>query len=431
MALRALSFSNQLELSGGRIHPPLTRDHAAQDRSGWLVCFVSFTMLLLISWSAARPGQWTTTVVVLLFLVPWGWIVLRQPSDAIRSVILNWILIVLPVLSILSALWSDFPAISFKGGAQFLVTTIIGIWAGCCIKPRILISALMSALLLLAVLGVLDGSRDFNRFTGEYTLIGVFGSKNYFALCISLLLLTAVTVAFDKYQTLTFRVLGIAGFCLAAPLLIYARSVGALVVCMSTLMISTVLRIACRLPPKARVALLLLTFLFTIFAVAAAMSDLDYGGVLNYLGKDTTLTGRTLLWQHAADAIADRPLLGGGYEAFWQVGNWSAEQLWLYSYVPNKYGYHFHNTFLEVAVDLGLVGLGIFVMLLALTVLRIIARLFASKPAAEQMFAMTLFIFLLLRMPLEVDLFFPFQLSSILLCVVWIYLQSSSPLRRR
>jgi exopolysaccharide production protein ExoQ len=289
----------------------------------------------------------------------------------------------------------------------------------------------MSALLLLAVLGVLDGSRDFNRFTGEYTLIGVFGSKNYFALCISLLLLTAVTVAFDKYQTLTFRVLGIAGFCLAAPLLIYARSVGALVVCMSTLMISTVLRIACRLPPKARVALLLLTFLFTIFAVAAAMSDLDYGGVLNYLGKDTTLTGRTLLWQHAADAIADRPLLGGGYEAFWQVGNWSAEQLWLYSYVPNKYGYHFHNTFLEVAVDLGLVGLGIFVMLLALTVLRIIARLFASKPAAEQMFAMTLFIFLLLRMPLEVDLFFPFQLSSILLCVVWIYLQSSSPLRRR
>ena len=81
-------------------------------------------------------------------------------------------------------------------------------------------------------------------------------------------------------------------------------------------------------------------------------------------------------------------------------------------------------------MDLGFVGLGAFVMQLVFTVLRIIARLFASAPAAEQMFAIALFIFLLLRMPLEVDLFFPFQLSSILICVIWIYLESLSPLRR-
>jgi exopolysaccharide production protein ExoQ len=422
----ALSFSSQFELSGGRINPPLTRGHAARDHSGWLVCFVSLTMLLLISWSAAQPAQWTTTVVVLLFLAPWGWIVLRQPNDAVRSVMQNWILIILPVLSIASALWSDFPAVSFKGGAQFLITTIIGIWGGYCIKPRILISALMSALILLAVLSVLDGSHAFNRFSGEYTLIGVFGSKNYFALCISLLLLTAVTVSLDRSQPLVFRVLGIAGSCLAAPLLMYAHSVGALVVCVSALIISLALRIALRLSSISRITLVILMLLLIICVVAVLSFQIDTADLLGYFGKDVTLTGRTLLWEYAAESIADKPLLGGGYQAFWQVGNSSAEQLWFYSYIPSKYGYHFHNTFLQITVDLGFVGLAVFGLFLVLTVLRIFVCLFGRTASTEQILAMTLFVFLLLRTPLEVDLFFQFQLPSILICLIWIYLKPAA-----
>jgi exopolysaccharide production protein ExoQ len=157
--------------------------------------------------------------------------------------------------------------------------------------------------------------------------------------------------------------------------------------------------------------------------------EISYVDVLGYFGKNTSLTGRTLLWEYAAAAIADKPILGGGYEAFWQIGNSSAEQLWFYSYIPSKYGYHFHNTLLEVTVDLGFVGLAAFVLLLILIIVRTSAVIVGRVPSSERIYAMTIFVFLLLRMPLEVDLFFQFQLASILICVIWIYLQRSSPWR--
>ena len=422
MALRALPLAKEVELAEGRLHPSFVRG-AARVSSEWLICFLSFTMLLLISWSASRPGGVTTTIVVLLFLAPWGWIVIRKPSEAFRSIFQNWILVALPLLSIVSTLWSDYPAVSLKGGAQYLVTTFIGIWAGYCIKPRVLMSALLSALALLAVLSIFEGNSEYNMYTGEYSIIGVFGSKNYFALCISFLLLTAIVVALDRSQASTFRILGIGSFCLAAPLLVYARSTGALVVSVSALAISMIFQFISRFTVASRITLIILMLLPAVLVVTAATMELQYVDILNYFGKDVSLTGRTLLWEHAIAAIAERPIFGGGYEAFWQVGNWSAEQLWYYSHVPNKYGYHFHNTFLQITVDLGFVGLGVIVTLAILIVLRIIAVLLRPRPTSQQIFAMTLFVFLLLRMPLEVDLFSQFQIASILICVIWIYLR--------
>jgi exopolysaccharide production protein ExoQ len=431
MALRALPLAKQVELAEGRLHPSFARHQAARLSSEWLICFVSFTMLLLISWSASQPGQVATTFVVLLFLAPWSWIVLRKPSEAFRGIFRNWILVALPLLSMVSTLWSDYPAVSLKGGAQYLVTTFIGIWAGYCIKPRILMSALLSALALLAIVSILDGNRDYNIYTGEYTLIGVFGSKNYFALCMSFLLLTAIAVALDRSQISMFRILGLASVCLAAPLLVYARSVGALVVTISALMISIMLRFISRFTVTSRITLIILTLLPAALVATAATMEIEYVDILNYFGKDVSLTGRTLLWEHAVAAIAERPILGGGYEAFWQVGNWSAEQLWYYSYIPNKYGYHFHNTFLQITVDLGFTGLGVFLILSVLIAIRMIATLLSRRPSGEQIFAMTLFVFLLLRMPLEVDLFSQFQLASILMCLIWLYLQPRSSSRHR
>ena len=239
-----------------------------------LYAFVSFTMLLLISWSASQPEQATTTSWSCYFLAPWGWIVIRKPSEAFRSIFQNWILVALPLLSMVSTLWSDYPTVSLKGGAQYLVTTVIGIWAGYCIKPRILMSALLSALALLAIVSILDGNRDYNIYTGEYTLIGVFGSKNYFALCISLLLLTAIAVALDRSQTSTFRILGIASVCLAAPLLVYARSVGALVVSISALAISIILRFISRFTVASRITLIILTLLPAALVGTAATMEI-------------------------------------------------------------------------------------------------------------------------------------------------------------
>ena len=56
------------------------------------------------------------------------------------------------------------------------------------------------------------------------------------------------------------------------------------------------------------------------------------------------------------------------------------------------------------------------------------AILLARPLSSGQLFAITVFMFLLLRTPLEVDLFFQFQIASILLCVIWIYLRPQAKL---
>jgi exopolysaccharide production protein ExoQ len=61
-----------------------------------------------------------------------------------------------------------------------------------------------------------------------------------------------------------------------------------------------------------------------------------------------------LLWQAALEEIARRPLFGAGYDSFWPAGlNWRMFG------IIDELGYvlHFHNSFVQVAVDLGLLGL--------------------------------------------------------------------------
>ncbi|MEH1843059.1 MAG: O-antigen ligase family protein [Nostoc sp.] len=88
--------------------------------------------------------------------------------------------------------------------------------------------------------------------------------------------------------------------------------------------------------------------------------------ILGTVGKDTTLTGRSELWPAVLDMIAKKPWLGYGYAAFWQ-GNSEASVIvqtvqWN---APNA-----HNGFLDVLLDLGVLGISIFIIGFVLNFLR-------------------------------------------------------------
>lgn len=88
--------------------------------------------------------------------------------------------------------------------------------------------------------------------------------------------------------------------------------------------------------------------------------------ILELLGKDATLTGRTLIWPYVIDSIGDKPLLGWGYLAFWSSQNPAAMQIQLVE--ARIYGLEFmianaHNGLLELLLDIGLVGTCFFIFL--------------------------------------------------------------------
>ena len=85
--------------------------------------------------------------------------------------------------------------------------------------------------------------------------------------------------------------------------------------------------------------------------VAAEWAFGIYANVIQLLGKDPTLTDRTLLW---ADLLKVKinPLFGAGFESFWlgeRFRNFAASRWW----APNQA----HNGYLETYLNLGLVGL--------------------------------------------------------------------------
>lgn len=88
-------------------------------------------------------------------------------------------------------------------------------------------------------------------------------------------------------------------------------------------------------------------FIWLVAELVFGLSD----HVLDFLGKDRTLTQRTVMWPELLKSDIN-PILGTGYDSFWQGER--LEALWAkYPWRPNEA----HNGYLETYLNLGLVGL--------------------------------------------------------------------------
>ena len=83
--------------------------------------------------------------------------------------------------------------------------------------------------------------------------------------------------------------------------------------------------------------------------------------LLGLIGKDTTFTGRTVLWVLVLESIFKKPLLGYGYQAFW-TGE-SGPSLYLYlSSESDWLAPHAHNGYLDMWLDLGIFSVVIIII---------------------------------------------------------------------
>ena len=112
-------------------------------------------------------------------------------------------------------------------------------------------------------------------------------------------------------------------------------------------------------------SLLLITILINILIVA------NVERILGAAGEDMTLTGRTDIWSDILPTVQQHLWLGHGSYAFWQnwreAGNPAAK--WISGpWMPP----HAHNGFFDVTVDLGLIGLVIFLLSFLVTFIQAI-----------------------------------------------------------
>lgn len=110
----------------------------------------------------------------------------------------------------------------------------------------------------------------------------------------------------------------------------------------------------------------LLAVLVPVGAAAGAVLNQVWVPLLEMIGRDPTLTGRTVLWEWGVRAIGERPVVGWGFTGYFNSAQGAIPSL----YVPEFENYeiaHFHNSYIQTAVDLGLLGLGLLILVLGYT----------------------------------------------------------------
>lgn len=268
-----------------------------------------------------------------------------------------WICL-LVLLAIVSTVWSDLPSRTFARSIQLVLTTWFAAYMARSFSQEEQIALLQQALLAVMVCSLVAGSLfpDYGIMHGgefEGAWRGAFIHKNYLGRICFLGLLAFGT----GWRVLPQRRL-LAGTGLFASLLLLALSTS------RTAMVSFAL-VLLLLPlfrsMRQRGMGLAIYLTAALLAVSGTCwwvyTHLD--DVMQLLGRNLTLSGRTALWFAVVTFIGRRPFLGYGYSAFWQgmAGNSGYISMALHWEVP-----HAHNGLLDLALDAGLLGVGLFLM---------------------------------------------------------------------
>jgi exopolysaccharide production protein ExoQ len=181
---------------------------------------------------------------------------------------------------------------------------------------------------------------------------GVFSHKNGLG---QSMVYSFLTFMFLTYQHKKYKLLMWIGMSLSVVLLLLSASTSSMFNLFMLVIVFFVMYIV-RLPYL--VMMPVIALIITAGEAFYLWSINNSGAIFNSVGKDATLTGRTDLWQLTTDMIWKQPWLGYGFGGFWQGlnGAESGYILRAVTWTPS----HPHNGYLQLLLDLGILGLLIF-----------------------------------------------------------------------
>ena len=279
----------------------------------------------------------------------------------------NGPLIVFFLYCAVSVLWSDYPFVAFKRWTKALGNIAVVLLVLTDPYPYAAFKRVLARTgFLLVPLSVLylkyfpALGRVYNRWTWTSTNIGVSTDKNGLgALCLVFGLASVwrlLEAGRDGEDRNRHALLAHGAMLVMATWLLLKADSSTSLAC---LVLGSIVLVLMRRPGSVRP----LTANLIVSACAAAgvialMFQNLYAYAVEGLGRNTTLTGRTDIWDDLF-RMADRPLLGTGFESFWLGPR--AEYLW------NKYYFHpnqAHNGYIETYLNLGWAGVALLVIVI-------------------------------------------------------------------
>lgn len=353
---------------------------------------------------------------VLAFLV----VIAVRPLDALNDLLRFSPLLLLPILAMISALWSPAPQITLRAAIQIVMTVAAAILIARRLSPQAMVLLLYIGYMCVCLL-ILPTAPD-SLASGSPLSSPFLGSKNQVGFAGHMLIALGIAVAVDRKQPMLMRLVALASLPAGGLIVYLSQSAGALASLMITALTFPPLLILTRVKPTLRVVCLLVAVVGLCFAllflpsIEDALTDLR----VNVLKKDATLTGRTYLWDVAAQISAKRPWLGEGYGAFWRHGNLDAEGLWRWGGIATRSGFNFHNAYIEMRVDLGWTGMTLLIALCVGIAFVGLAR-HLIEPSVVAAFFLSLMAVLYARSFSESSLIAPFSVVTVAWIAMAIY----------
>jgi len=301
---------------------------------------------------ANSAGNLNMQMFSMAIYVPTVFLIFYRIEKFVNLVRNNLLLFLFFLLPLFSVFWSIAPELSARRIIAFTGTTLFICYTAIALTPERVIRILAVAFAAIAIVCVVFavalpglGTHEAGPYAGVWR--GLFTHKNRLG---GMMVLAAVTLFLcPKYSRNEKRASNIC-IAIAVFLVVMSQSKTAL---LAFFVLSTSILALLWLAGRRSKSFERAIFVFLFGAISVSLLANNSTQILEMLGKEPTLTGRTDTWELAWDNVKNRPLLGHGYRVFWsdrspaRLGNFEG---WRDNIS------HSHNTYLDLLLDLGFVG---------------------------------------------------------------------------
>jgi exopolysaccharide production protein ExoQ len=331
----------------------------------WIVASRNVSLWLELGPTVDKPDQYLegspVDRAVFTILLIAGLIVLAARGRRVISVLrANGPIVIFFLYCGFSVLWSEYPEVSFKRWAKAIGDLVMVLIVLTDSEPELAFKRLLTrASFILIPVSVLfikyypALGRSYNQWTYLPSYGGVTTNKNTLGMICMLFGLGSVWRLQGAYrakdQTRRMPQLIAHGIILGMIFWLFwmadsATSLSCFVLA-SGLILATGLRAIERRPGLMNLLVfaMIIVPIFSLFVSAG-------GGLLQTIGRDSSLTGRSDIWKLAL-SMAGNPVYGTGFEGFWMGKR--LEAMWRVDRNISQA----HNGYIEIYLNLGLIGL--------------------------------------------------------------------------
>ncbi|WP_206538868.1 O-antigen ligase family protein [Metabacillus indicus] len=331
---------------------------------------------MMLSWTAFNewlPKRAILLIVYIYFIIKIALYIFLKKSDMVVSITS----LIIVILCFISFFWSELPNMTLTSSLYLLVESLIMMYMANEYKLKHILKLFFTAGYLIAIFSfaaaILAPSLGIDNLKHIGAWEGIFTHKNNLAgVMVFYILIGSFLISIVQKSKWKMFIIFISLF--QVILIVLSQSTTSFLLLILTYLLLLVILIF-KLIKNYYLKMALSVYL-ALFVLSSAMASLYYLPILfGYFGKDTSFTGRDLIWEAGLSLIDQRWLTGYGYMG--TLGD-SSFRSKLLSYINFEVG-TLHSGYLESLAYIGYLGCFLIVIGLIVFIIRSIRQLNSNK----------------------------------------------------